>query len=141
MEHTVNGTNGHRLICSSDYPAIDITPSVPRPKWRDDFPLFTHNLSWVDCDGCSHSLTLRSDDLPGLFADLKLLKGMIRASKEKAKERHPDAPEGQSADTPAADVRQCKVYDVPMAKGISKKTGKPYFSHVLSDDTRCFGRK
>ena len=73
----VNGKVAY-LPCESDYPpapVIDVMPTAPTPQWRNEFPQFTHNLSWQDSDGLSHSLTLRSDSLQGLMADLRLLKG------------------------------------------------------------------
>jgi hypothetical protein len=136
----LNGNGTHVLDCPSDYepaPIIDVTPSAPKPAWRNDFPLFTHNLSWVDGDGCSHSLTLRSDDLPGLFADLKLLKGLIRASREKAKEKHPDAPEAQAQ----PDTQHCSIHDVDMMRRWSKRTQGHYFGHKCSDGSFCYGKK
>jgi hypothetical protein len=137
-----HSTNGHMLTCASDYepaPVLDVVAREPKPGWRHDFPLFTHNLSWVDADGCSHSLTLRSDDLPGLFADLKLLKYMIRASKEKAKERHPETSQGQPE--PDSDVPPCKIHGSPMVRKQSRRTKGIYFSHQLPDGSLCFGRE
>ena len=79
-----NGVSGH-LICESDYeerPLVDVTPSVPLPRWRDALAPFTHCLSWADADGCSHSLTLRHDTLEGLLGDLRLIKSGIKQAKE-----------------------------------------------------------
>ena len=72
----VNGY-GHMLECPSDYeerPAIDVVPTTPAPLWRNQYPLYTHNLSWQDGDGCNHSLTLRSDSITDLLNDLKMVK-------------------------------------------------------------------
>jgi hypothetical protein len=139
-----NGTNGHFLNCASDYeerPLIDITPAAPRPAWRDQFPMFTHNLSWVDADGCSQSMTLRSDDLQSLMADLRLLKGMIKQAKESAKEKvHGDsqAPVELTAET---DVKRCAIHNVDMPRRISKRNSGHYFAHFLPDDSICYGRE
>lgn len=135
-----HSSNGHFLNCASDYeerPIIDIAPAEPRPGWKDAFPAFTHNISWVDADGCSHSMTLRSDSLSGLMADLKLLKGMIRQAKEKAAESAPQ----QATPEPDADVPPCKIHNVPMERRTSKRTGGIYFSHRLPGSKElCFGR-
>ena len=131
-----NGVNGHTLVCASDYPAveIDVTPHQPQPKWQDQFPQFTHNLSWQDSDGISHSMTLRSDSLQALMADLKLLKGMIKAAKEQHSTANPTQSQTQE------ECVACKVHGVEMERRISKRTGGHYFSHKLSDRELCFGR-
>lgn len=35
---------------------------------------------------------------------------------------------------------KCAIHNVPMTERISKKTGKPYFAHVLNDKSFCFGK-
>jgi len=65
----VNG-NGHFLDCASNYepaPIIDVTPSKPKPGWRDQLAPYTHCLPWSDSDGCSHRMTLRADTLEQLL--------------------------------------------------------------------------
>ena len=131
----VNGTNAHTLECPSDYPpAIDITPSKPTPQWRNEFPQFTHNLSWTDLDGINHSMTLRSDSLQSLMADLKLLKSMVR----QAKQQHADASPVQP-DTQLERV-MCKVHGTVMERRVSKRTGGHYHCHKLAGRDLCFGR-
>jgi hypothetical protein len=76
-----NGINGKvaYLPCPSDYeprPAIDVIPTTPAPKWRDQHAAFTHHVQWVDSEGISHGLTLRSDSLQGLLSDLKMVKAI-----------------------------------------------------------------
>jgi hypothetical protein len=115
----------HMLDCPSDYeprPAIDIVPSKPSPKWRDQLAPYTHSLSWSDSDGCQHALTLRSDSLSDLMVDLKLLKGMIRASKARATvvASHPESP------TEMGDVPVCKIHGVQMERRVSKRTSGHY---------------
>jgi len=137
--HQLNGfySNGHTLHCSSDYerrPAIDVTPTAPKPGWRNQFAVFTHNLSWLDADGCSHSMTLRSDSLPDLLADLKALKAMIKAAKQQHQAQQPAAqPE------PDSDIPPCKIHGTPMMRRQSKRTGGIYFSHKLTNGELCFG--
>jgi len=134
----VNGTNGHVLVCSSDYEersaVIDVTPTAPRPGWRDQFPTFTHNLSWVDSDGCGHSFTLRSDSLVDLMADIKAMKALIKASKAQHQAQQPET-------QPEHVV--CKIHGVEMERRVSKKTGGHYHCHRLagSGNDLCFGRE
>jgi hypothetical protein len=141
--HHHNGANGHLLDCPSDYPAIDVTPMptapTPKPGWRDQHAAFTHHIQWVDADGISHGLTLRSDSLQGLMADLKMVKGMIRQAKQKASESTP-----QQAETPVpdSDIPACRIHNVAMERRTSKRTGGIYFSHRLPGSKElCFGRE
>lgn len=125
--------------CPSDYeerPIINVTPSVPKPAWRNEFPSFTHNLSWNDPEGVSHSLTLRSDDLQALFADIKMVKSMIKRSKEKHATAHPDAPEEQAE----PDTQRCEIHGVDMPRRWSKRTSGHYFGHKCSDGSFCYGK-
>jgi hypothetical protein len=145
--HHHNGSNGVHAAqlypaCGSDYeerPTIGITPQpAPKSGWHDAFPTYTHNLSWIDSDGCSHSMTLRSDSLSDLMADLKLLKGMIRQAKGKAAVTTP-----QQAETPVpdGDIPACRIHNVAMERRTSKRTGGIYFSHRLPGSKElCFGR-
>jgi hypothetical protein len=139
-----NGSNGHFLHCPSNHELVDVTPMAtpPRPKWRDQFPQFTHNLSWLDADGCSHSMTLRSDDLQGLMSDLKLLKGMIKAAKQKAAESASQSTQTTQTPEPDSDVPPCKIHGVPMERRTSKRTSGVYFFHRLPGSKElCFGRE
>ena len=138
-----NGTNGHYLNCASDYepaPVIDVTPAAPKPGWRDQFPTYTHNLSWVDSDSLSHSMTLRSDSLSDLMADLRLVKPMIRQSKQKAAEHAPQQAEGAS-ETEQSDVQQCRIHKVDMVRRWSKRTGGHYWAHKAPNGDFCYGRE
>ena len=139
----VNGTNGHTLICDSDYeprPVIVITPSKPTPGWRDQLAPYTHCLQWSDSDGCSHSMTLRADTLEQLLADLKLIKQGIKIAKEKAKEKA-KAQQPVTQPDPDSDVPPCKVHGTPMVRKQSRRTGEIYFSHALPNGELCFGRE
>ena len=123
IHHNGNGTNGHYLNCASDYepaPVIDITPAAPpKPAWRDQHPLFVHHLEWVDRDDVSHGLTLRSDDLQSLMADLRLVKSMIRQAKQKhsvpASPAH-SQPQQPDTQTPSASVRPICAFLVRMGR-------------------------
>ena len=86
-----------------------------------------------------HGLTVRSDSLQDLIADLCLIKAMVRQARAKAAERAPeqDTPEPE----PDGNARVCKVHSVAMVERISKKTGRPFLSHRMPDDTLCFGRE
>jgi hypothetical protein len=126
--------------CPSDYETapIDVTPTAPRPGWKDAFPQYTHNLSWVDSEGCSHSMTLRSDSLSDLMNDLRLLKSMIRQAKGKARESAPQ----QAAPEPDSDVPPCPIHGASMERRTSKRTGGIYFSHRMPGTKElCFGRE
>ena len=130
----LNGVNAHvngkvaHLPCPSDYePApIDITPSKPTPRWRDQFPTYTHNINWLDSDGISHSMTLRSDILQDILNDLKLLKGMIRTAKQKHSTANPEQPGTQQ------ERIVCKVHGVEMERRVSKRTRVIIFRIVLA---------
>ena len=132
-----NGLNGKvsHLPCPSDHELapIDVTLSTPTPQWRKEFPKFTHNINWLDSDGINHSMTLRSDSLQSLMADLKLLKGMIRQAKEKHNTVNPTQSQTQEERV------VCKVHGVEMERRVSKRTGGHYHSHKMGNDL-CFGR-
>jgi hypothetical protein len=146
----LNGSNGVHAAklypaCASDYDAvtIDITPqTAPKPGWRDQHAAFTHHIQWIDADGISHGLTLRSDSLQGLMADLKMVKGMIKAAKQKAAESQPQQamhdPQVPAADVP--DTKHCAIHGVDMARRWSKRTGGHYFAHKAPTGDFCYGR-
>ena len=132
-----NGTNGTTLVCESNYEpvsVIDVIPTTPAPKWRDQHAAFTHHIQWIDSDNISHGLTLRSDSLQDILSDLRMVKGIIRQDKQKHTDANPEQPETQSEKV------VCKVHGVPMERRVSKRTGGHYFSHKLADRDLCFGR-
>ena len=149
--HHSNGTNGvHAQLyvpCASDYepaPIIDVVPTAPKPGWRDQHAAFTHHIQWVDSDGISHGLTLRSDSLQDLMVDLKMVKGMIKAAKAKARESQPANQASSDPQVPAADVpdvQHCKIHAVDMVRRWSKRTQGHYFGHKLPNDDFCYGRE
>ena len=140
----LNGVNAHvngkvaYLPCSiRDHPVIDIVPTTPktsRPRWRDELAPYTHTLQWLDADGHSHSMTLRSDSLQDLLGDLKLLKSMVK----QAKQKHTDANPAQSKTQP--EKVMCPIHNLEMERRVSKRTGGHYHSHRLPGNDLCFGR-
>ena len=136
--------------CSSDYepaPTTHVTSKTPRTGWRDAFPPYTHNLSWVDADGLSHSMTLRSDDLQGLMADLRLLKCAIKQAKQQHAQSNPQlvTPAALAASAPKAmgaqpDVMHCHIHGTSMARRWSKRTNGHYFAHKLPTGDFCYGK-
>ena len=143
FHHNGDGIYSRQLYpsCPSDYeaaPVIDVVPTAPKPGWHDAFPAFTHNLSWIDGEGCSHSMTLRSDSLSGLMADLKLLKGMIRQAKQKAAKSQP-AQADAASESEQPDVQQCRIHKVDMIRRWSKRTNGHYFAHKAPDGNFCYG--
>lgn len=118
--------------CPSDYEPAPANIPAKQTGWRDQFPAFTHNLSWVDADGLSHSMTLRSDSLQDLMADLKLLKNAIKQSRQ----QHAEAPLDAESD-----VKRCAIHGVDMPRRFSKRNQGHFFGHVLPDNTFCYGRK
>lgn len=137
-----NGThsNGHvtYLPCDSDYeprPVIDVVAREPKPGWHDQNPRFVHSLTWTDGDGVGHMLVLRSDDLQALFADIKMVKGLIKRSKEKHATANPDAPETQPEQV------MCKIHNTAMERRVSKRNGGHYHCHRLVGNDLCFGRE
>ena len=136
-QHNGNGVHAKALYppCESDYeeaPIIDATPKAPKPGWTDAQAPYTMNVSFLDSDGFQISLTLRSGDLPALLGDLKLVKTLAIKSRAQ-KEAKGEAPA-------EVETRTCSVHDVSMVKALSRKTGKPYWSHDLLGGERCFGR-
>jgi len=137
-----NGIHHHALTypaCPIDYEAMAPadTKARPEPQWRDQFPTFTHNVSWVDTDSKQHSLTIRGDDLDEMLATLAAVKHCIRASKAQAAEK------ALQAETPAEsqpDVQHCAVHGVDMPRRWSKRTNGHYFGHKLVDGSFCYGR-
>ena len=84
--------NGHFLHCESDHAAIDVTPYTLTPRRTPDpapnFTLFTHNMGWLDNDNVQHGLTIRTNDPEELWALVKSVKRVIRASREQHAEAH-----------------------------------------------------
>jgi hypothetical protein len=137
-----NGANGNvtYLPCSSDYeerPLVNVTPKAPKPGWRDQHAIFTHHLQWVDHEGISHGLTLGSDSLQDLLADLRLIKQMIRQAKQTS-----SMPVSQASEAPELDndIPPCKIHGAPMQRKQSKRTGGIYCSHRLPSGELCFGK-
>ena len=125
--------------CPSDYeaaPAPEPQPA-PLPGWRNQFPQYTHNVSWLDSDQKQHSLTIRTDDIHELFGVLKGLKNTIRASKAKAAESQPQA-EAPAEQQP--DVQRCAIHGEDMPRRWSKRTQGHYFAHKLGDGSFCYGK-
>ena len=122
--------------CASDYGPAP-APEAPQPKWRDEFPKFTHNLSWCDSDGISHSMTVRSDDANELLAIIKGVKNIIRASKQKAAG---SAPSSETPPDTQPDTQRCAIHGVDMPRRWSKRTNGHYFGHKLADGGLCYGR-
>ena len=142
LEQNVIHSNGHLNgvatptypECPSDYEAVPHA-DAPKPGWRNQFPQYTHNVSWQDSDSKQHSLTIRTDDIHELFGVLKGLKNTIRASKAKAAESQPQA------DAPAQpDTQHCHIHGVDMPRRWSKRTNGHYFAHKLPDGGFCYGR-
>lgn len=116
-------------------PSVD---TVSQPKWRDQWPMFTHNVSWVDTDAKQHSLTIRTDDADELFGILRAIKHIVRQSKEKATETASQQAEPPAADTP--DVVRCEIHGANMPRRWSKRTNGHYFAHKLDDGSFCYGK-
>lgn len=139
-----NGSNGHvtypYIECASDYEprpeVIDVVAREPQPGWHDQNPNFVHSLTWTDADGVGHMLVLRSDDLQSLFADIKMVKGLIKRSKEKATTANPEASQAQEE----PDTQRCAIHDVDMPRRWSKRTSGHYFGHKCSDGSFCYGK-
>jgi hypothetical protein len=116
----------------------------PKSDWRQQWPEFTHNVSWVDTDSKQHSLTIRTDDLDELLATLTTVKNVIRASKAKATSSGA-ASEGQSQVTPATpqqpDTLHCSIHNIDMPRRWSRRTNGHYFAHATPDGGFCYGKR
>ena len=112
---------------------------APPPKWRDQWPMFTHNCGWTDSDGKTHSLTIRTDDADELFGILKAIKHIVRQSKEKAAETVSQPLQERQVEAPV-DTQHCAIHNVSMPRRWSKRTGGHYFAHKLPDGSFCYGR-
>jgi hypothetical protein len=138
-----HNSNGCTLVCESDYPVIDVTPFTPsksKPGWKEQHAAFTHHIQWVDAEGISHGLTLRSDSLQDLMRDLRLVKSMIKAAKQKHAELQPKASEPQPQAQAEPDVQHCEIHNVDMPRRWSKRTRGHYFGHKCSDGSFCYGK-
>lgn len=124
--------NSNYPPCQSDYEARPVeTPRVG--KWSDQLAPYTHSLSWIDNEGTSHSLTIRSNSINGLLNDLRIIKGYIRAARGKHA--------GEESAPVSEDVLLCTIHDVNMARRVSRRTGGSYFSHQLPSGELCYGRR
>jgi len=85
-------------------------------------------------------MTLRSDSLPDLLADLKALKAMIKAAKAQHQSSRTESPSAAADDTQSPDTQRCAIHNIDMPRRISRRTGGSYFSHVLPDNSLCYGR-
>lgn len=137
-----NGYNGngdsHILQCSSDYenrPVIDILPSKPSPKWRDQLAPVTWSMSYIDSSNISHSVTLRGDSEEEVLEMVKPLVAGIRKAKGNAKKE-------QQQDNTQPESVVCKIHSVQMERRVSKRTGGHYHCHRMPDGKDlCFGRE
>ena len=138
--HNGNPTNGVYPPCPSDYPEPDLTSTLAltkAPGWKSQFPAFTHNMGWIDPDGNSHSMTLRSDDLALLMRDVKMLRAMIRASKEKGKEKEATT---DSVPAESGNIPVCPIHHTVMERRQSRRTGGHYWAHKTGIKDLCFGK-
>ena len=116
-------------------PAPDMTVAVAHvASWRDHEAPVVHSVTWTDAEGLNHMHCVRGDTLDEVLLHLRKVKVCIDAAKAKAKTQEPKA-------DPELSSRRCELHDVPMVKAISRKTGRPYASHMTADGERCFGRK
>jgi len=144
--HNGNGihSNSIRLTpvypaCPSDYESrpIDVMPESPQPKWRDAWPMFTHNCGWTDSDGKTQSLTIRTDDADELFGILKAVKHIVRQSKEKAAGAAP-----QDSQDPQAEpnTQPCPIHSNAVMQKRVNRSGGHFYSHRLANSEWCKGR-
>ena len=125
---------------SDDEPIpFEVTEPSHTPSWRDEHPALTHHLQWVDSDGCQHGLTIRCDSLDDLVRKLTQVKALISTAKAKADAQRTQEPKTDTE--PELSSRRCELHDATMYKAVSKKTGRPYASHLTADGERCFGHK
>lgn len=142
----VNFNGIHTLDCASDYEAIDVTPFTPReakPRWRDQHARFTEHVQWTDHEGVTHGLTIRSDSLPDLLSDLRLVKQMIRASRKQHAESKTQSKQTHDPVVPPAEVpdeKHCDIHGERMVRRWSKRTAGHYFAHRVADGSFCYGR-
>ena len=126
--------------CPSDYESVAADRWKPEPGWHNQFPTYTHNVSWVDSDSKQHSLTIRGDDLDELLMTLTAIKQCIRASKAKHTESQPgEQALAQQAES-QPDVIPCRIHSVDMPRRWSKRTNGHYFGHKLATGNFCYGR-
>jgi hypothetical protein len=120
--------------CPSDYEAVTPADTAPRPepRWRAQFPQYTHNVSWLDSDNKQHSLTVRTDDLDELLSILTAVKRAIRASKAKS--------HGVTQEEQPEDTLRCEIHNATMIRRWSRRTNGTYFSHRMQDGSLCYGR-
>ena len=141
IDETTMNSNGNVTAndyppCESDYEVAPAQPE-PMPGWRNQFPKFTHNVSWQDTDNKGHSLTIRTDDEDELFAILKHIKHIVRASKEKAAQCQSDA-EAQHEEPPQ--TKPCEIHPGAMMQRRQRKDGTGHFySHNINGEW-CNGR-
>ena len=144
MNH--NGTTSFNSTSHHDgvYPVVGINSSAvldvqpTLPDWRSALAPYTHSLSWLDADGCNHSLTLRANTLEQLLSDLKLIKEGIRTAKAVARQQQQGATETATETQPY--VQRCTIHDVDMLRRWSKRTNGHYFAHKLANGDFCYGR-
>lgn len=90
-----------------------------------------------DEQGYVWSFTLRADDLDSLFDKLEAAQAKF--------DKQGFVPSGRPSygavapSVAAKEVKMCKEHNVPMEEKISKKSGKPYWSHYSQEEGICFG--
>jgi|GEM_PF-3317044 len=103
---------------------------------------YSDTLKWKDHLGVEHLLTIWADSIEQLVDDEKRIMGLIKASREQHQSSRTESPSAESKGTEhqGEDVQRCQIHGIDMPRRISRRTGGSYFSHVLSDNSLCYGR-
>lgn len=82
------------------------------------------------------SFTLRGNDLDELFEKMGAC-GLKFSKQGFVPSGRPSY--GVAPSVAAKEVKMCKKHNVPMEEKVSKKSGKPYWSHYSQEEGICFG--
>jgi len=113
------------------------------PSWRDCEPPIVHSVKFIDVYGRENLHVIRGDNLDEVLVHVRKLNAVLDAAKAKARQSAQSIPATVQHSTDPG-VKPCPLPEhsgAEMESRISKKSGKPYWSHRMEDGELCFGWK
>jgi len=91
-------------------------------------------------NGREEQMVIRADDWDD-FLEAKKKIDLVLKKRKKEEVQAVSTPQTPQAPQEPAKSRWCSVHEAVMTQSISKKTGKPYFSHRNEAGQICFGKE
>jgi hypothetical protein len=129
--------------CSSDYAAAP-APKAELPGWRNQFPAYTHSMSWTDSLGITHSHTVRSDNLDEILREARITQEFVKAARARHEKSTATAPAPEPQPEPEQNEQTDSAYDEPEPSRLwcerhqtwlqrREKHGNVWYSHKTAE--------